>query len=170
VSGGLTAADLVTALVAGRNGGTWDGTSGITSSVAAGEVALGAARGVGWLDNGDGTVSFAYAALGDTNLDWQVDVLDAANVLSGGKFNTGDPATWSEGDFNYDGVVDVLDAADFITSGLYNAGVYNPPAPAALSGVAAVPEPAAGVLGAAGLACGLVIERLVRARRARGRA
>jgi fibronectin-binding autotransporter adhesin len=143
VASGLTATDLVTALVTGRNGGTWDGTSGITSSVAAGEVALGATRGVGWLDNGDGTVSFAYAALGDTNLDWQVDVLDAANVLSGGKFNTGDPATWFEGDFNYDGVVDVLDAADFITSGLYNAGGYNPPPPAALSGVAAVPEPGA---------------------------
>jgi fibronectin-binding autotransporter adhesin len=164
VSGGLTAADLVTALVAGRNGGTWDGTSGITSSVAAGEVALGAARGVGWLDNGDGTVSFAYAALGDTNLDWQVDVLDAANVLSGGKFNTGDPATWSEGDFNYDGVVDVLDAADFITSGLYNAGVYNPPAPAALSGVAAVPEP--GNLGMIAVAIA-VASATVRSRRHR---
>jgi hypothetical protein len=151
VAGGLSAADLVTQILAGRGDGSWNGTSGITSSTAAAAGALGAARAVGWLDNGDGSLAFAYAAPGDTNLDWQVDVLDAANVLASGKFNTGDPATWAEGDFNYDGVVDVLDAADFITTGLYNAGAYNPP-PGAVGAVAAVPEPSglallAGVVG-----------------------
>jgi autotransporter-associated beta strand protein len=148
VAGGLSAADLVTQILAGRGDGSWNGTSGITSSTAAAAGALGAARAVGWLDNGDGSLAFAYAAPGDTNLDWQVDVLDAANVLASGKFNTGDPATWAEGDFNYDGVVDVLDAADFITTGLYNDGAYNPPSGVA-EGVAAVPEPS---LLAAGLA------------------
>jgi autotransporter-associated beta strand protein len=169
VSGGLTAADMLTALVAGRNGGTWDGASGITSSAAQSALLLNVPRTVGWLDNGDGSVSFAYAAPGDTNLDWQVDVLDVANFLSGGKFNSDSPATWFEGDFNYDGVVDVLDAAGFVSTSLYDQGSYNSPPSLSLSGVAAVPEPAVGVLGAAGLACGVVIDRLVRARRARGR-
>jgi autotransporter-associated beta strand protein len=141
VAGGLSATELVTEILAGRGDGSWTGTSGITSSTAAAEVALGMSRGVGWLDFGDGSLGISYAAPGDTNLDWQVDVLDAANVLTAGAFNSGDPATWSQGDFNYDGVVDVLDAADFITTGLYNVGVYNPPAGVAGS-VAAVPEPA----------------------------
>jgi hypothetical protein len=126
--------------VAGRGDGSWTGASGITSSVAAADVASSIPRAVGWLDNGDGSVSFAFAAPGDTNLDWQVDVLDASNFLSFGKFDSGLAATWLEGDFNYDGVVDVLDAADFFGTGLYDAGSYNQPA--GLTGtVAAVPEP-----------------------------
>jgi autotransporter-associated beta strand protein len=151
VTSGLSATDLVSQILAGRDGGSWTGTSGITSSTAAAEVALGASRAVGWLDNGDGSLAFAYAAPGDTNLDWQVDVRDAANVLTAGKFNTGDPATWAEGDFNYDGVVDVLDAADFITTGLYNAGIYNP-SQGSIGAVAAVPEPSAWALLAGGVA------------------
>jgi hypothetical protein len=104
---------------------------------------------VGWLDNGDGSVTFAFAAAGDTNLDWQVDILDAANFLSGGKFDSGSPASWNEGDFTYDGVVDILDAASFLSTGLFDAGPYN----AAPGTVAAVPEPA-GVLAWAAVAAG----------------
>ena len=137
VAGGLSAADMVTAIVGGLGDGSWNGTSGITSSVAA---ASGGDRTVGWLDTGDGTVTFAFAAAGDTNLDWQVDILDAANFLSGGKFDSGSPASWNEGDFTYDGVVDILDAASFLSTGLFDAGAYNPPAGAART-VAAVPEP-----------------------------
>jgi hypothetical protein len=74
-----------------------------------------------------------------------VDVLDAANFLAGGKFDTGLPATWLEGDFNYDGMTDVLDAASFLTAELYDTGPYN-----AISGtIAAVPEP--NMLGLAGV-------------------
>ena len=148
VASGLSPTDLVTAIVAGRGDGSWTGASGITSSVAAADVAVSIPRSVGWVDNGDGSVSFAFAAPGDTNIDWQVDVLDAGNFLSFGKFDTGLAATWLEGDFNYDGVVDVLDAADFFGTGLYDAGTYNPPAGAA-GAVAAVPEPS----GLALLAC-----------------
>jgi autotransporter-associated beta strand protein len=140
VASGLTATELVTAIVAGRADGSWTGTSGITSSVAASDVASSVPRAVGWLDNGDGSVTAAYAAPGDTNIDWQVDVLDAGNFLTFGKFDTGLPATWLDGDFNYDGVVDVLDASDFFGTGLYDAGNYNTPSTMA-SGVAAVPEP-----------------------------
>jgi autotransporter-associated beta strand protein len=140
VASGLTATDLVTAIVAGRGDGSWTGTSGITSSVAASDAALGIPRAVGWLDSGSGSVTAAYAAPGDTNLDWSVDILDAGNFLTAGKFDTGLPSTWLEGDFNYDVVVDILDAADFFNTALYNTGSYNPPAGAAGS-VAAVPEP-----------------------------
>ncbi|MGI9177519.1 MAG: beta strand repeat-containing protein, partial [Pirellulales bacterium] len=154
VASGLSATELVNQIIAGRNNGLWTGTSGITSSTAAAAVALSTPRAVGWLDNGSGSVSFAFAAPGDTNLDWQVNVLDAANILTSGKFNTGAPATWLQGDFNYDGVVDVLDAADFIATGLYNQGIYNAPS-GALGTVAAVPEPSSmSVMALVGLAGG----------------
>ncbi|MFM7205138.1 MAG: hypothetical protein ACKO4T_00495 [Planctomycetaceae bacterium] len=117
-------------------------------------AASGGSRTVGWLDNGDGSVTFAFAAAGDTNLDWQVDILDSANFLSSGKLDSGLPASWIEGDFTYDGFVDVLDAAAFLSTGLLDAGPYNPPAGQA--GIAAVPEPAGiSVVAAAALAaCG----------------
>ena len=145
VASGLTPTDLVRAIVAGRGDGSWTGASGITSSVAASDVAANIPRAVGWLDNGGGSMTAAFAAPGDTNLDWVVDVLDASNFLSFGKYDTGLPATWLEGDFNYDGVVDVLDAADFIGTGLYDTGNYNTPAGSA-GAVAAVPEPSGLIL------------------------
>jgi autotransporter-associated beta strand protein len=161
-AGGLSASEMVLALVAGRNGGTWDGSVGILSSAAA---ASGGTRTVGWLEDvvldgsfnpvpNLGSVTFAFAAPGDTNLDWFVDILDAANFLSGGKFDSGTPASWNQGDFTYDGVVDILDAADFMSTGLFDAGPYGPQA--AAGGVVAVPEPALGLAGlmAAGLAVG----------------
>jgi hypothetical protein len=135
--------------------------SGITSSTAA---ASGGNRTVGWLDNGDGSVTFGFAAAGDTNLDWQVDILDAGNFLTLGKYDAGLSATWLEGDFNYDGVVDVLDAADFFGTGLYDAGNYNTPPGA--SGIAAVPEPSAATLAALAVAGWAAIGYRNQARRA----
>lgn len=136
VSAGLTRDDLLTALRQGRGAGSWSGTTGITSSVAA---ASGGSRTVGWLEHGDGSVTFAYAAAGDTNLDWSVDILDLANALAAVKFNTGSPASWSEGDFNYDGLFDMLDIAEMMSNGVAAGSSYNPNA--ASAGVAAVPEP-----------------------------
>ena len=156
VASGLSTAELVARLVAGRGDGSWNGTSGITSSTAAAELASSNPRAVGWLDNGDGSMTFAYAAPGDTNVDWSVDVLDAGNFLTFGKFDTGLLATWQEGDFNYDGVVDVLDASDFFSTGLYDAGNYNTAPGMVNGGVAAVPEPgmsAIAVVAAIALAC-----------------
>ncbi|MFM7205433.1 MAG: autotransporter-associated beta strand repeat-containing protein [Planctomycetaceae bacterium] len=137
-SGGIATDDLVTALVAGRNGGGWDGPGGITSGLVATQVAAGMARSLGWSEQGDGSLLVRYAAPGDTDLDGLVDVLDVANVLGSGKLNSGLPTTWSEGDFNYDGLLDILDMADFMSSGLLNAGGYND----APIGLVAVPEPA----------------------------
>jgi fibronectin-binding autotransporter adhesin len=142
VATGLSTTQLVSELLQGRGDGSWNGTSGITSSVVRAEVGLGMQRAIGWLDNGDGSVSFSYAAPGDTNLDWNVDILDAANFFAGGKYDSGSPATWNEGDFSYDGLVDILDAADFVSTGLFDAGSYNAP-PGATASIAAVPEPTA---------------------------
>jgi autotransporter-associated beta strand protein len=156
VTNGLSSNSLVTALQSGRAGGSWTGSSGITSSAAASSNGI---RSVGWLDNGNGSMTFAYAAPGDSNLDWTVDILDAGNFLSFGKFDTGLPATWIEGDFNYDVTVDILDAADFFATGLYDDGSYNSPA----GTIAAVPEPS--VLGLVGVGAGVV--GLMAARRKR---
>ena len=162
VAAGLSVTDMLTALLAGRGDGSWTGTSGITSSAAAADLAASIPRTVGWLDNGDGSVAFAYAAPGDTNLDWSIDILDAANFLALGKFDSGEPATWLEGDFNYDAVVDILDAAAFSSTGLFNAGNYNAPSLATVS-VTAVPEPSsAASLAVAALAAGWLGRRALR--------
>ena len=140
VTAGLSPATLLSALATGRGDGSWNGPRGITSTAAAAALAQSIPRTVGWLDNGDGSISFAFAAPGDTNLDWNVDILDAANFLAGGKFDSGLPATWNEGDFGADGVVDILDAADLISTNAYDRGPYNAQAGAAGS-ITAVPEP-----------------------------
>jgi autotransporter-associated beta strand protein len=150
-AGGITAAALEADVRAGRGAGLWTGTSGITSSAAA---AAGQGRAVGWLSNPDGTLSVGFAAAGDTNLDGVVDILDAANIVAGSRFDAGIPADWQDGDFNYDGVLDILDTADFLGAGLYDGGTY---LPGATGQIAAVPEPAApwGWLAVAAVAAGV---------------
>jgi autotransporter-associated beta strand protein len=152
VAGGLTVPNMLTAITAGYNGGTWTGTTGITSSTAAVDTAGGAPRAIGWLDNGDGSVTFAFAAPGDTNLDGLIDVLDAAALSSAARFN--DTAVWSEGDFNYDGIYDDLDNALFVSTGLFDAGPYNAP-PGAVGAVVPVPEPSLWACGLLALAGGV---------------
>lgn len=145
VDAGLAAADLVAAIRAGRGGGSWAGPSGITSTAAA---IVGETRSVGWRDDGGGSLTFGFATPGDTNLDRAVDLIDAANLIGGGRFDSGPGATWTEGDFDYDGLVDILDVAAFICTALYDAGSYAgvPQMPAPL---VAVPEPAGQLLGIA---------------------
>jgi autotransporter-associated beta strand protein len=152
VVAGQTAGSLVEQLTNGIVNG---GTTGITSSDAA---STGGAFTVGWLDNGDGSFTFGYAAAGDTNLDQTVDILDVTNCLSSVKFNSGLAATWAEGDFNYDGYADVLDMADFTSTGLFNGGSYT----ASYPGIAVVPEPSPlGLMGvASGVAALLGLTRL----------
>jgi autotransporter-associated beta strand protein len=161
VTSGLSVANMLTAITAGYNGGTWTGTTGITSSTAAADTAAGAPRAIGWLDNGGGSVTFAFAAPGDTNLDGLVDVLDAAALSSAARFN--DTAVWSEGDFNYDGIYDDLDNALFVSTGLFDAGPYNAP-PGAAGAIAPVPEPSTWAMIAA--ACGMLLAGVRSRRRA----
>jgi autotransporter-associated beta strand protein len=158
-AGGIASAELVAALGAGRSGGTWTGSAGIVSSRVATDVSLGLARAVGWVDAGDGSMTFGYAAPGDMNLDWSIDIMDIASFVSAGKYETGLPAIWAEGDFNYDGFVDVLDVTDFMSTGLFDTGGYNAP----VRTIAAVPEPAGSV------AVGLAVAALGLARLRRGR-
>lgn len=123
-AGGITPADLVADLAAGRGDGSWNGTAGITSSLAA---ASGGSRTIGWLlDATDGTIRVGFAAAGDTNLDGMIDIGDVANFLGAGLLDTGSPATWDTGDFNLDGFVDQLDLAEFLGVGLYDGGSYLP--------------------------------------------
>ncbi len=129
--GGLAAADLVADLRAGQGDGSWNGTAGIASSAARGDIRI------GWLTTPDRALSFAPAAAGDVTLDGIVDVLDAATLLSAGRYDTGLFAGWADGDFNYDGVADILDATDMLAAGLFDEGWYLP----ATSATVAVPEP-----------------------------
>ncbi len=161
VTGSLASATALARLREGRGDGTWSGTSGIVSTVIKSDLAAGRAREIGWLENGGGSISFAYAAPGDTNLDGVIDILDVAGFLTAGKFETGAAAVWSDGDFNYDGVKDLLDAVEFMTSGYFDAGPYA----AAARSVAAVPEPHAAWLTAGGAAMLLAIRRAAARRR-----
>ncbi len=142
VQSGLTPERAVQLLSEGRGDGTWNGTSGVTSTTAASEAAAGSLRAVGWLDDGAGGILLGYAAAGDTNMDLQIDILDVAGIFGAAKLDTGVSASWSEGDFGYDGIVDILDIAEFVSTGLYDAGTYSPPV-ASAARVAAVPEPTA---------------------------
>ena len=151
-AGGITDADLLAGLVAGRSDGSWTGTTGIGSSAVAAAIAAVEPRSLGWIQRGDGSYLVAYAAPGDTNLDGWLDILDASNFFTSGRFNTGLTGQWSEGDFNYDAVVDTLDVVDFLSTGLFDTGSYLSASPAAF-GAIAVPEPAsAGALVAAAAA------------------
>ncbi len=142
-AGGITQADLMKGLAAGRGPGTWATPAGITSSTVATAVAAGVSRNLGWLENPDGTLLVAAAAAGDTNLDGLFDVLDAAAVAAAGQFDTGQGATWASGDFTYDGIVDILDISEAIGSGRFDSGGSVPAA------AAAVPEPTVGWMAAA---------------------
>ncbi len=137
IRSGSSTGDLVAAIRKGLGDGSWNGDSGISSSVAAADVELGNARAVGWLANDDGSVTVAYAAPGDVDLDGAIDLLDVAGFLSLARLDTGEPSVWSEGDFNADGIVDLLDISLSLATNLYDAGGYRP-APQSLT---AVPEP-----------------------------
>jgi peptidyl-prolyl cis-trans isomerase A (cyclophilin A) len=143
--GGTTAASLRVDLVAGRNGGAWNGVTGISSSAAA---ASGGTRAVGYVVAADGSARVSYAAAGDVDLSGQVNVFDLVAINSAGKYGTGQTANWSQGDFNYDRVTNVFDLVGINTAAVYGQGNYFPTAPAASGGFVAVPEPAGvGLLG-----------------------
>jgi autotransporter-associated beta strand protein len=123
---GLAEATLRQLMLAGHNGGGWDGSSGFVSSAAT----LG--RTVGYvIDQGQATI--AYAVPGDTNLDGVVDVIDVVNLLVNVNASSGDYVGWSIGDFNYDGMVDQLDLSEFLAAGAFDQGPYLSAADAAFA-------------------------------------
>ena len=148
-AGGISAADLRADIIAGRNGGAWNGTNGITSSTAA---ASGGTRAVGYVISGDGSAQVSFAAAGDVDLSGQVNVFDLVGINSAGKYGAGTTSDWSQGDFNYDGVTNVFDLVAVNTAAAYGQGNYFPAAPStagASGSVAAVPEPSGLVVAAA---------------------
>jgi autotransporter-associated beta strand protein len=164
VTSGQTAAALMAGIGAGRNGGTWDGATGITSTAAAGMTD----RAVGWIDNGGGSFTVGFAAAGDLDMNGLVDLDDVIAFVSSSLYDTGLPSVWAQGDYDYNSIVDLDDVIAFVSGGLYDAGPYNA-APAGMSlagladdpslmngGFAAVPEPTAWALAAlgAGIAAG----------------
>ena len=156
-AGGISAADLRADIIAGRNNGGWNGAGGIMSSAAA---ASGGTRAVGYVVAPDGSARVSYAAAGDVDLSGQVNVFDLVSVNSGGRYGTGQSAVWNQGDFNYDGVTNVFDLVGVNTAAVYGQGNYLPASPSEPGGVAAVPEPATGLLALTGLAAlGLAARR-----------
>jgi autotransporter-associated beta strand protein len=137
VVAGVAASDVVGWLRQGYGDGSWNGTTGITSSAATEDLAAFLPRSVGWCANPDGSHTIRYAAPGDITLDGMVDILDVAYFLVSRKFDTGRAAVWRDGDFNYDGVADLIDVAALVSTGLYDVGPYTPTS----NTLATVPEP-----------------------------
>ncbi len=116
----------------GRNGGTWNGAGGITSSLAASnpsEYAVGYSEytvsGGSAVPAGVGTI--ATTIVGDAYLQGQVTAIDRA-LVSGPNSNSGKQNVgWSGGDFAYHGVVDNTDRSLELAGERYTqSGGYNP--------------------------------------------
>lgn len=131
--GGTTEADLRADVIAGRAAGTFSGTSGIMTTGGSVGTAANAAIGYRLLPSGAAVV--AWAAIGDTNLDGQVNLTDVNLINTGGRYGKGAPSTWAQGDFNYNGSVTLTDINQLNTAGQYAKGSYLPVAPMSLMGM-----------------------------------
>jgi fibronectin-binding autotransporter adhesin len=95
-------------IIAGRNGGAWNGTGGINSSIAA--LPANNHYAIGYADGADGKVAglssgqieIKYTLLGDADLDGAVTGSDFT-ALVGNLGKSG--RVWDQGDFDYDGSV-----------------------------------------------------------------
>ncbi|MFM1904562.1 MAG: hypothetical protein RLZZ440_2462 [Planctomycetota bacterium] len=127
-AGGIDDATLRQAILAARGSGDWQGGTGIGSAAAAADPA---ARSVGFLRHPDGSASVAFTAIGDLDLDRDVDVFDLLAVSTGGRFGTSSTASWGQGDVTYDGQTNVFDLVGINTGGNYGRGsLAVPTAPA----------------------------------------
>jgi autotransporter-associated beta strand protein len=102
-------------LISGRNGGTWAGTTGITSSAAAANshYAIGYADGADHIVAGlsSGQIELKYTLLGDADLDGVVTGSDFT-ALVGNLGKSG--RVWDQGDFEYSGSVTGSDFTDLV--------------------------------------------------------
>jgi hypothetical protein len=127
---GVDPAAVQTLLSTGYNAGHWNGTGGLTSSIAAAstETSIGFAsnaslnktdfQGVTGLTPTDVLVKYTYS--GDANLDAKVDIGDLG-LLAGAWQQSG--KTWLDGDFTYDGAVNIGDLG--LLAGNWQKGVGN---------------------------------------------
>ncbi len=150
------------AINAAATGGTFTGTTGITSSVAksidADPTPL-KKTGLGYavassvnLTSVDGTpvnptdVIVKYTLIGDSNLDGVVNALDFNAIAT----NFGTSGSWWQGDSTYDGTVDINDFVAMAQN--FGAALPAPPSSSLPALGALVPEPTMlGLLGCAGL-------------------
>ena len=147
-TGGISLLTLLGDLLAGRNGGGWDGTTGIMSEAA--RAAEPGTRAVGYTVAADGAAVAAFAAPGDANLDGRVDAFDLVAVDASGTFGSGGFAAWGQGDFTYDSLTNVYDLIAIDAAAEFGSGGYLPVATA----IRAVPEPLAAAPGAVMLLAG----------------
>ena len=130
------------------NGGSWNGTTGIGSSVAAnnaGFIGLGYNSGAEYTANFATFYGVAPAAtdsvikctyVGDFNLDGVVDGNDLGNFLSWYDPHNPTPGVdYSDGDTNFDGVIDGTDLGNLLSDYPITSPVLSG------SGIKAVPEP-----------------------------
>jgi len=119
-AGGYDLATLRQLLTAGRNGGSWDGTAGITSRAAGAN----SKRAIGYVESG-GMLTLGWAAYGDLNLDGRVNSTDISLLTGGGRYNLpGSNGVWAQGDLNYDGRVNSTDISLLTSAALYNRPSY----------------------------------------------
>lgn len=137
-AGSYDLAGLRSLIVSGRNNGTWSGP-GVTSS----SIRPGTSREVGYRVLQDGSLLVGYSAVGDTNMDGAVDLLDLLDILGSGTYDTAATAIWSQGDINYDGVTDLLDLLTILGAGTYDEGSDMP----VTSASAVSPQPSDSSLG-----------------------
>jgi len=156
VLAGQTAADATmigNMIKQGRAGGTWAGTTGITSTAAA---AYPSQTAIGYTYNSTTeNLVIAAAIPGDLNLDGRVNSIDLAIFQA--DFGKSDPAgvsTWQFGDLNYDGRVNAIDLA--ILQANFGKSGFPSYVEAGRSGLAPVPEPGTLALLAAALAAACV--------------
>jgi hypothetical protein len=89
--------------------------------------------------------------VGDADLSGEFTSGDLITMLVAGKYETGNPATWSEGDSNGDGTFNSSDLVADLGDGGYERGPY--------PGVSAVPEPSSIVLCLSGFLGFLMLPR-----------
>ena len=94
----------------------------------------------------------AHTWFGDTNLNGEFNSSDMVQVFVSGKYEIGQPASWSEGDWNGDGIFDSNDMVTAFVDGGYEKGLR--------TDVAAVPEPGASMLLVIGAVMGLFGRRI----------
>ena len=89
---------------------------------------------------------------GDANLDGEFNSSDFVGVFQAGKFETGEPATWSQGDWNADGVFSSSDFVVAFQDGGFELGPRNP--------IQNVPEPSSAMIIVLILSFGLLRNRI----------
>jgi hypothetical protein len=160
------------AIVEGMNNGSWNGTNGIMSSIAANDP--NGITGIGWIDNDvvgaygtfrgvtvpPGSSIIAYTYIGDTDLSGYVDSADYSaltnlfNLEHHGYLDPSIGVDWFDGDVDYSGKIDSADYTQltnvFMAPPLYTAAPLVAPNETL---IVPIPEPSTFLLLLVGAIC-----------------